>query len=762
MSSRLLFLVLLAGCTATYEPTSDSTPDRAAVVNVFTGTSKMGHTHPGATVPWGFVQVVPQTAFEPVIAEGGGYNPETYSYCAGYQYRDTTLVGFAHSAFSGTGHSDLGDVLVLPVTGDVSLEAADLVSGTRGLASGFRHETEEASPGAYAVTLDRYGVRSEVTATERVGVHRHAYPEGAECGVVLDLGYNIYHHDGKNLWTTLRVENDTTITGWRLTQGWARTRWVHFVVRLSEPLAHWEFKRHQPLEYNGFYRRFDEGHDFPEFAGRDVRALLKFGKLDRPLEMRIALSAVDVEGAWRNLEAEAEGRSFEEIRTAARRKWNEALSPVEATFAAAADDTTFYTAMYHTLLTPTVYEDVDGRYRGLDGGVHTSDGFVNHTVFSLWDTFRAFHPWMNLVYPSRSADFVASMLAHADESAHGMLPIWSHHGNENWCMIGYHAASVLADAAVKGVDVDVERALHAADQTANVPHFDGLDGYLAHGYFPDDRSHSSVSKTLEIAYDDWCIGRLAEVAGNADLASTYKARSASYLQHWHPESRFMRPRLEDGSWRPDFDPLNTHGQGFIEGNAWTYSLFVPHDVERLIALHGGPEAFTAHLDSLFTMELDDTHFADTEDITRDGIIGNYVHGNEPGHHIPYLYNAAGRPDRTQERVRDICATMYGPGVDGLCGNDDAGQMSAWYLFSTLGFYPIAPGSTTYAIGSPSVTAATLHLAGGRDLRIETEGQAPDAKFVQSVTFNGHPLEGWTLDHADLMKGGTLRFTLSSN
>lgn len=722
----------------------------------------MGHTHPGATVPWGFVQVVPQTAFEPVSAPEGGYNPETYSYCAGYQYRDTTILGFAHSAFSGTGHSDLGDLLILPVTGEVSLDAPDLITGTRSLASAFSHATEEAAPGSYAVTLDRYGVRSEVTATDRVGVHRHTFPSGVESGVVLDLGYNIYHHDEKNLWTTVRVENDSTLTGWRLTQGWARTRWVHFVVRLSEPMQHWEFKRHQALEYNGFYRRFDEEHDFPEYAGRDVRALLKFGELERPLEIQVAISAVDVEGAWKNLRAEAEGRSFEEIREGARRKWNEAMAPVDATFAEAADDTTFYTAMYHTLLTPTIYEDVDGRYRGLDGGIHESDGFVNHTVFSLWDTFRAFHPWMNLVYPDKASDFVASMLAHADESVHGMLPVWSHHGNENWCMIGYHAVSVLADAAVKGVGMDVPRALQAADHIANVPHFDGLDGYLAHGFFPDELSHSSVSKTLEMAYDDWCIAQLAEVAGSADLQAKFDQRASNHHHHWHAPSGFMRPRHADGSWREPFDPLNTHGQGFIEGNAWTYSLFVPHDVPGLVSNHGGPEAFTAHLDSLFTMELDDAHFADTEDITRDGIIGNYVHGNEPGHHIPYLYNFAGRPDRTQEQVRDICATMYGPGVDGLCGNDDAGQMSAWYLFSTLGFYPVAPGSTTYHIGSPSVTSATLHLAGGHELKIETTGQSEDAKFVESVTFNGQAIEDWTIDHAQLLKGGNLHFTMTDS
>ena len=730
--------------------------DYAASVNVFTGTSKMGHTHPGATVPWGFVQVVPQTAFEPVIGEDGAYNPKTYEYCAGYQHGDSTMIGFAHTAFSGTGHSDLGDLLMMPVTGDVSLEAPDLVTGTRSLASGFRHET--GSPGAYAVELTRYGIQSEVTATERVGVHRHTYPGGEEAGLVLDLGYNIYHHDEKNLWTFVRVENDTTLVGWRMTQGWARTRQVHFAIRLSEPLQSWRFKRHKPLAYNGFYRRFaEETTSFPEFAGRDVRCLLSFGPLDRPLEVKVALSAVDAAGALANLEAEAAGQTLSTLRTAARHKWNAALSRVEAECLTEADRTTFYTALYHTLLMPTVYEDVDGRYRGLDGLVHESAGFVNHTVFSVWDTFRAFHPWMNLAYPEKSADFVASMLAHADESVHGMLPVWSHHGNENWCMIGYHAVSVLADAAAKDIEMDTKRALEACLTTSTVRHFDGLGDRLDLGYFPDDRTHSSVSKTLEIAYDDWCIAQLAEQLGHSDIAAEYTKRSLAHRQHW--KDGFMRPKRADGSFRSDFDPLDTHGQGFIEGNAWTYSLFAPHDIDHLIDLHGGQAAFVAHLDSLFTMSLDDKYFAATEDITRDGIVGNYVHGNEPGHHIPYLYNFAGQPARTQAQVRALCANMYGPGVDGLCGNDDAGQMSAWYLFSSLGFYPVAPGFSTYAIGSPSVRSARLALPNGNTLTIETTGQSPEAVYVDEVTLNGRPVDNYTLTHSELTGGGTLRFVM---
>ena len=725
--------------------------DYAALVNPFVGTSKMGHTYPGATVPFGSVQLSPQTGFEPVIGPDGKYNPEAYGYCAGYQHRDSTILGFAHTAFSGTGHSDLGDVLLMPVTGDVAWPA----EAPTDWASGFAHDREEASPGYYAVHLDRYAVDARLTATERVGVHEYAFPAGSRAQVVVDLAYNIYHHEGKNVWTTLRVENDSTITGMRMTHGWARSRVVHFAIRLSEPLVAFQTSRRDDFSYNGFYRRFDEFNDFPEFAGRDVRMLLDLGELDAPLTVHVALSGVSRAGALANLEAE--GQPFEATAKAARAAWNRELSRVDVT---GSNERTFYTAMYHSMLAPTVYEDVDGRYRGPDGDVHTSEGFVNHTTFSLWDTYRALHPWMNLTQPARSRDFVASMLAHSDESVHGMLPIWSHYANENWCMIGYHAVSVLADAHFKGVWEDATAAFDAASRTASVRYFDGLGSYLDHRYAADDETHSSVSKTLELAYDDWCIARLASSRGDEPSVSEFYSRSFAFERIWDPATRFMRPKRADGTFRPDFDPLDTHAQGYIEGNAWTYSLYVPQDPAWLVRAHGGPEAFTAHLDSLFTMELPDRYFEHTEDITRDGIVGNYVHGNEPGHHIPYLYNWAGRPDRTQERVRMLCRDLYSDGVDGLCGNDDAGQMSAWYLFSSLGFYPVCPGSTTYALGSPSVESATLHLENGNAVRITTSGQSPEAVFVASVTWNGEPVKEPFIDHAQLAAGGTLHFELT--
>lgn len=755
MKPLMLSLVVMACRQAPVNPPFEE-QDLAAFVNPMVGTSRMGHTYPGATVPFGSVQLSPQTAFEPVLDSAGRYNSATYAYCAGYQYGDSAILGFAHTAFSGTGHSDLGDVLIMPVVGVERLEGQETVE----LGSSFRHSTERVEPGHYQVRLDRYQVDAELTATQRVGVHRYAYPAGESAQVVLDLAYNIYHHEGKNVWTSLRVENDSTLTGWRQTQGWARTRVVHFAIRLSEPLRHYQSMRRNDLAYNGFYRRFNEQDGFPEFAGRDVRMLLDFGVLEQPLTLHVALSGVSRAGALANLEAESQ--SFDATVTSARSAWNAELNRVQVESLTEQDQRTFYTAMYHSMLSPVVYEDVDGQYRGLDGDVHASTDFTNHTVFSLWDTFRALHPWMNLVHPQRSRDCVHSMLAHADQSVHGMLPIWSHYGNENWCMIGYHAVSVLADAVVKGVWNGSAAALEAAVRTAGVRHFDGLDGYLDWGYFPDGMSHSPVSKTVEIAYDDWCIAQLASAAGSESLQLEFEERARAFEEVWDAQVGFMRPRNAAGEFRPDFDPLDTHGQGFIEGNAWTYSLYVPQDPERLIELHGGAERFADHLDSLFTMELPDRYFEHTEDITRDGIVGNYVHGNEPGHHIPYLYNWAGRADRTQERVRHLCRAMYSDGVDGLCGNDDAGQMSAWYLFSALGFYPVCPGSTTYALGSPMVQSATLHLEDGKTLRIVAEGQAEDAVFVDAVFWNGEEIQAPFLDHKDLVQGGLLRFVMASS
>ena len=385
---------------------------------------------------------------------------------------------------------------------------------------------------------------------------------------------------------------------------------------------------------------------------------------------------------------------------------------------------------------------------------------MSHTTFSLWDTYRALHPLLTLLQPARDADMVHSMLAHFDQSVHPMLPVWSHHANENWCMIGYHAVSVIADAVGKGLPgIDPVRALAACTGTADVPYFDGAGEYARLGWVPDEASRSSVSVTLEFAYDDWCIAQLARLAGDDAAAARFGARAGAFANLYDPATGFMRPRGRDGAWRVGFDPLATEGQGYIEGNAWNYSLYAPQDVPALVGLMGGPAAFGAHLDALFAMELGEEHIAHTEDITRDGIIGGYVHGNEPGHHIPYLYQWSDRPWRTQERVRTILETMYGTGPSGLCGNDDAGQMSAWYVLSALGFYPVCPGSGEYILGSPLVRRAEVALENGRTLVVEARDQSPRNIYVQRVELDGRPVTGHSIRHADLAAGGHLVFVM---
>ena len=736
--------------------------DYTKYVNPFIGTSKMGHVFPGATVPFGMVQLSPQTNFEVMHQKDGSYNKKTYEYCAGYQYRDTTIIGFSHTNFSGTGHSDLGDFLVMPTTGKLILDPLKTQKGKKGYYSTFSHDQEQASPGYYKVDLESYGIHAELTATERVGYHQYTFPKSEEAHIILDLVYNVYHHDNKNVWTFIRVENDTLITGYRQTKGWARTRKVYFAMSFSKPFNSYGHEKYDSLKYDGFYRRFDQNENFPEMAGKNIRAYFNFDTDEgETIGIKMALSSVSTDGALNNMKTEIPSWDFKEVKVKARKKWNKELSKIQVETMDPRQKVTFYTALYHTCLSPILYEDVDGTYLGLDQNIHSSEGFTNYTIFSLWDTYRALHPLFNIIQPERNNDMIKSMLAHHDQSVHHMLPIWSHYANENWCMIGYHATSVIADALVKNVgDFDRLHALKACTNTANVSYFDGLGDYIKYHYVPDDISHSSVSKTLEYAYNDWCIAQIADQLGKSDISSEYHKRSEYYKNVFDSKSGFMRPKLSDGTFRMNFDPMDTHGQGFIEGNAWNYGLYVPQNIPQMIEMMGGKKRFSHHLDSLFAMEIAEKYIEKHEDITRDGIIGNYVHGNEPGHHIPYLYNWTDKPYKTQERVRTIMKAMYGPAENGLCGNDDAGQMSAWYVFSALGFYPVIPGSDEYAIGSPLVKSAQLQLSNGKTLKLKAENQSPVNIYIQDVVLNGKIVNGHQLKHSDLLQGGKLIFKMS--
>ena len=760
----LLSLIFFISCNKNKKEILNNTKkDYTKYVNPLIGTSKMGHVFPGATATFGMVQLSPQTNFELMYDKDGSYNPETYEYCAGYQYRDSIIIGFAHTNFSGTGHADLGDLLIMPTVGKMVLEPLKTQNGQKGFYSTFSHEKEKASPGYYQVELDSYGIKAELTASERVGFHQYTFPASNDAHIILDMVYNVYHHDNKNVWTFMRVENDSLVTGYRQTKGWARTKKVFFAMKFSKPFKSYGHKKYNKETYDGFYRRFDQSNNFPEMAGKDIRAFFNFDTKDgEKINIKFALSAVSTNGALKNLDTEIPHWDFNKTLQETKQKWNKELSKIEIKTFTEDHKTTFYTALYHTNLTPILYEDVDGNYRGLDQNIYNSKGFTNYTIFSLWDTYRALHPLLNITQPQRNNDMIKSMLAHHDQSVHGMLPIWSHYANENWCMIGYHATSVIADAMIKNIgDFDYQRALQASVNTASVTYFDGLGDYMDYKYVPDDKSHSSVSKTLEYAYNDWCIFQMAQKVGNKKLEERFNNRSKYYSNVYDSKIGFMRPKLSNGKFRKDFDPMDTHGQGFIEGNAWNYGLYVPQNINGMINMMGGKERFSQHLDSLFTMNIDEKYITKHEDITRDGIIGNYVHGNEPGHHIPYLYNWTGHPKKTQERVRMIMNTMYGPTVEGLCGNDDAGQMSAWYIFSSLGFYPVTPGSLNYALGSPLIKEAVIHLENGEDLSIIANNQSKENIYVKSVTVNGITIKENLISHTDIENGGTLIFEMTN-
>lgn len=728
-------------------------------VNPLIGTKGMGHTFPGACVPNGAVQLSPDTDTVPHNVNGQ-YQPRAYEYCAGYRYRDKTIVGFSHTHFNGTGHSDLGDILLMPVTGKVKFNPGTAEDPDSGYRSRFSHETEKARPGYYAVHLDDYGVKAELTATRRVGVHRYTFP-GGKGHILLDLIHGIYNYDGKVLWANLRVENDTLLTGYRITNGWSRVNYTYFAITFSKPFKSYGYKERGETHYNGFWRKFDIWHNFPEIGGRRVVACFDFDfAVDEPLVVKVGLSPVSASGALANLRAEAGGKDFGRLKAEAERSWEEELGQIEVK----GDPDricNLYSSMYHTLIHPSLYMDRDGAYRGVDHEIHRADGFVNYTVFSLWDTYRALHPLYNLLYPQRSKDIVSAMLAHYSQSVHGALPVWSHMGNENWCMIGYHGVSVVSDAYVKGIPVDNRLALEAVKSSSNMTYLDGNGEYVESGYVPLEKSGSSASVTLEYCYDDWTVYNMARKMGAEDIAAVYKARAASYRNLLDPTLGFIRPKNAAGEWKKDFDVLDTHGQGFIEGNSWNYSFYVPHDIKGLMEAMGGEKRFVERLDSLFTMHLPARYYENTEDITEEGLMGNYVHGNEPSHHIAYLYMWTSQPWKTQYRVREIMNRMYRNRIDGLCGNDDCGQMSAWYIFTAMGFYPVCPGSDQYVFGAPYFEEMKIRLENGRQLVIRAPGVNDKNRYVKSVSLNGKPYNKAYIVHADLVNGGELLFEMSS-
>ena len=766
LTAFTLLICLFSAHSQTPAAREPAMPEQlSGYVNPFIGTQEMGHTFPGACVPFGFVQLSPDTDTIPYETDGK-YNPDVYRYCAGYQYLDKTIVGFSHTHFNGTGHSDLGDFLIMPTVGKLRLNPGTAGHPETGYRSRFRKETEKASPGYYRVHLDDPGVEAELTATTRAGFHQYTFPESDSAHIIFDMVHGIYNYDGKVVWASIQVHNDTLVTGYRITRGWGRTRYLYFAMSFSKPFKGYGYRNDEQMVYKGFWRKFNQMENFPELAGKKIRAHFDFSTAEgEQIRIKIGLSAVSMQGALKNLQEEIPGWDFEKTRTDARACWEKEFGRIRIE-APADRKINFYTAFYHALQSPVVYTDVDGQYCGVDQEVHPASGFTNYTIFSLWDTHRAEHPLLALLYPGRTADMVNSMLAHFEQSPEHMLPVWSHHGNENWCMIGYHSVAVIADAYVKGIrGFDAAKALQACVSTATNPYYEGLGDYLKYGFVTDEKSASSASITLEYAYDDYTISQFAlSIIGSKDASDQlkqvaedklpeFRERSLNYRHLFDRSTGFIRAKRADGSWKTPFDPLRAVGQGFIEGNSWNYSLYVPHDVTYYIGMMGGEKPFIRRLDSLFTMYLDDKYFNETEDVTRAGLIGNYVHGNEPSHHIAYLYDWTSCPWKTQERIHDIVKTMYRNKPDGLCGNDDCGQMSAWYIFSVMGFYPVCPGTTQYAIGTPGITSATLELPGGKKFVIRARGLSEKNFYIRTMTLNGKPLDKPFLEHAGLVAGG---------
>ena len=756
MKKNILSVIVIA--LTCLSAKADQVDDKASYVNPMIGTEGMGHTFPGACAPFGIVQLSPDTDTIPHNINGV-YQGKVYDYCAGYQHTDNTIVGFSHTHLSGTGHSDLGDLLIMPQTGALQLNPGTKDDPDSGYRQRFSHDTEQASPGYYAVTLADNGVQVQLTATQRVGIHKYSYPKGSDQRIILDLLHGIYNYDGKVLWSTLRVENDTLLTGYRLTDGWARTNYTYFAISFSKPINSYGYQDRKQEKYVGFWRKFDRNHNFPDMAGRSMVAYFNFDQTtSTELVIKVALSAVSTEGALKNLQAEASGKSFETIYQETREAWNRELSVIDCN-GTSDQKAMLYTSLYHTMINPSIYMDVDRQYRGVDGNIHTANDFDNYTVFSVWDTYRAEHPLLGLLKPSHNTNMVKSMIHHQQQQALGMLPVWSLMGNEGWCMTGYHAVTVLADAIVKGANINKDEALKAMVQTATNRYFPSVTDYIRLGYAPFDHDDTAASNTLEYSFDDWTIYAAAKAMGNEQIATEYQKRALNYRNTFDTSIGFASPRFLNGEFKKDLDPYQTYGEGFIEGNSWNFSFHVPHDVYGLMQCMGGEQAFLDKLNALFAMDLPEKYYADNEDITIDCLVGGYVHGNEPSHHVPYLYAWTSTPWKTQEWLRTILNKMYRNDIRGLGGNDDCGQMSAWYIFSALGFYPVAPGTDQYVLGAPYLPYLKLTLENGNVVEIKAPNVSDKNRYVQRVLIDGQPYSKLYITHSQLTEGCVIKFDM---
>lgn len=730
MKKLSVFLYTLALGSAFYSCSTakQDTPqtDYTQYVDPFIGAADNGHTFPGACRPFGMIQTSPVTG-----AVG-------WRYCSEYMYADSIIWGFTQTHLNGTGCMDLGDILVMPFTG----ERHRTWDAYR---SSFSKTSENATPGYYTVTLDQAKVKAELTATTHAALHRYTYEQADSASILIDLqhgpAWNEKQYHSQVNSCEVNWENDSTLTGHVNNKVWVDQDY-YFVMQFSHPVIdHFEL----PMAETEKGKRLVASFNIQ--PGEEVL-------------MKVALSTTGVEGAKANMAAEVPGWDFEGIRTAAKADWNSYLSRIEVE-GTDEEKTNFYTSFYHALIQPNEISDVDGRYRNAADSVVNATGGKFYSTFSLWDTYRAAHPFYTLMVPERVDGFINSLVDQAE--VQGYLPIWGLWGKENFCMVANHGVSVVAEAYAKGFrGFDAERAFNAIKQTQTVSHplKSNWENYMKYGYFPTDLTEAeSVSSTLESVYDDYAAADMAKRMGKTEDAAYFARRADFYKNLFDSSTQFMRPKKSDGTWKSPFNPsqighAESVGGDYTEGNAWQYTWHVQHDVPGLIALFGGEEPFLNKLDSLFTLKLETTQ----ADVT--GLIGQYAHGNEPSHHVTYLYALAGRPERTQELIREIFDTQYSPKPNGLCGNDDCGQMSAWYMFSAMGFYPVNPVSGEYVFGAPQLPEFVLHLADGKTFTIKAEGLSEANKYVKSISLNGEPYTKNFISHADIVKGGTLVYQMT--
>ncbi len=717
--SKLFLLLILAFLSACSVKTRQR--DYTRLVDPMIGTGGHGHTFPGATVPFGMVQLSPDTRWE------------DWDGSSGYHYSDKTIMGFSQTHLSGTGAPEYCDVLFMPTVGNVQILPGDEIDSKSGYRSAFRHENEYASPGYYSVLLDDYNVKAELTATTHAGMQRYTFPASGKSNIIIDL-----KNRDHVLESNIEIVSDTEIQGLRKSRRWASEQYVYFYAKFSKPFTTFGIAVNDSLK---------EGIN--NASGQNIRAFVQFPTAENEqVLVKVGISAVDIDGAKKNLEAEISVWDFEKVVQDAKEKWNTFLSKIDVEGGTEKQRRIFYTGLYHTAIAPNEFMDVDKRFRGVDHQIHTANGFTNYTVFSLWDTFRANMPLYTIIDPARYTDWIKTFLEMYRIG--GKLPQWELAGNYTGVMIGYHTHSVILDGYVNGIrGFDAELAYEAMKKRVeNIGYFNDL------GFIPADKVGGSVSMVMEYAYNDWCVAQMAKSLNKPQDFQDFTCRSQFYKNLFDPSTGFMRPKNADRTWVSPFDPAEG-SEHFVEGNSFQYSLFAPQDVNGLIDMIGGDEKFIAWMDTLFTEQ--SKHDENAIDAT--GLIGQYAHGNEPSHHMAYLYNYAGTPWKTQAIVRKILDTMYDDKPDGLSGNEDCGQMSAWYILSAMGFYQVCPGTPEYIIGTPIFDRVTINLENGKKFIVQANHVSDKNIYIQSATLNGLPLTKSWFTHDDILNGSELVFEM---